>query len=73
MSKISFKDDYNRLDEIVKELADDQKDIDESIVLFKEGVELYKRCMKKLEEAQAEVVKITKDQIEEPFDGEHDE
>ncbi len=73
MSKKSFKEDYNRLDEIVKELADDQKDIDESIELFKEGVELYKRCSKKLEEAQAEVVKITKDQIEEPFDEEHDE
>ncbi len=58
MSKKSFKENYERLEEIVNNLAQEQKDIDEAIELFKEGIKLYKECEDKLNEAQKEVIKI---------------
>ncbi len=58
-NKKSFKENYERLEEIVDNLSNDQKDIDEAIELFKEGIKLYKECENKLNEASKEVIKIT--------------
>lgn len=55
-----FKENYDRLEEIINELSKENKDIDKSIELFKEGIELYKKCEKELSVAEEEVVKILK-------------
>lgn len=62
--KKSFKENYKRLEEIVDALSNEEKDIDEAIELFKEGIKLYKACDLKLKEASKEVVKITEDSEE---------
>ncbi len=63
-NKKSFKENYERLEEIVDNLSNDQKDIDEAIELFKEGIALYKECENKLNEASKEVIKITNNEEE---------
>ena len=63
----TFKEQYERLEEIVEELSEDSKDIDESIKLFREGITKYKECEKKLNEAQKEVMLLTKE-IEEQYE-----
>ncbi|MFV0288115.1 MAG: exodeoxyribonuclease VII small subunit [Mycoplasmatales bacterium] len=71
MAKKTFKEQYDRLEEIVKLLAEEQKDIDNSIELFKEGIELYKQCEAKLNEAQKEVTKLTTTGQEENYEEEN--
>lgn len=61
----SFKENYEKLEDIVEKLSDDTKDIDESIELFKEGIELYQNCKNKLNAAEEEVVKLLKENGEE--------
>ncbi len=60
----TFKENYERLEEIVENLSNDQKDIDEAIDLFKEGIKIYKECESKLNEAEKEVIKITENKEE---------
>lgn len=65
MEKNKFKDKYQKLEEIVTELSEQEQDIDKSIELFKEGIKLYKECQKDLSSAQEEVVKILAENGEE--------
>lgn len=65
MPKKSFKQNYERLEEIVNELSQEQKDIDQAIDLFKEGIDLYKECSNKLTDAKQKVMKITEESEEE--------
>ncbi len=64
----SFKEQYERLEQIVIDLSNEEQDIDKSIELFKEGIKLYKDCEKKLNEAQNEITKLTKEGEEIPYE-----
>lgn len=61
----TFKENYEELEKIVEQLSEENKDIDESIAKFKEGMELYKKCQEELNAAKEEVVKILKENGEE--------
>ena len=48
-----------RIDEIVVRLEDQALKLDESLVLYEEGVSLVAFCRKKLEEAQRRITSLT--------------
>lgn len=55
---IKFEEALEKLAEINEKLESDEISLDDSIKLFKEGIELSKLCQKKLDEAKLEIEKI---------------
>ncbi len=56
----SFEASMTRLEEIVKQLEDGSVPLEESMKLFQEGTALAGSCGKLLDEAELEIVKLTK-------------
>lgn len=56
--EIKFEEALERLTEINEKLESEEISLDDSIKLFKEGLELSKLCQKKLDEAKLEIEKI---------------
>lgn len=54
---IKFEEALDKLAEINEKLESDEISLDESIKLFKEGLELSKLCQKKLDDAKLEIEK----------------
>lgn len=59
MDKLNFEDAMKRIDEIVERLEDSTLKLDDSLVLYEEGVSLVAHCRKKLEEAQRRITYLT--------------
>ena len=55
---IKFEEALERLAEINEKLESDEISLEDSVKLFKEGLELSKLCQKKLEEAKLEIESI---------------
>ncbi|MBQ8120570.1 MAG: exodeoxyribonuclease VII small subunit [Ruminococcus sp.] len=62
---MSFETDISRLNEIVKKLEGADLTLDESLDLYKEGVELSVRCKKTLEQAKLTVIQMDGDNTDE--------
>ena len=58
---LGFEQSLERLEIIVEKLESGELALDESLKLFKEGVELSKYCSSKLSTAQQEVKKVVVD------------
>ncbi|MBQ3531790.1 MAG: exodeoxyribonuclease VII small subunit [Oscillospiraceae bacterium] len=56
--EIKFEEALERLAEINEKLESKEISLDDSIKLFKEGLELSKLCQKKLDEAKLEIEKV---------------
>lgn len=71
MSKYTFEENMQRLEQIVRAMERGDVALEESLKLFREGTELVERCGKLLDEAEFQVKKITKDEngapVEEAF------
>ena len=57
-NEIKFEEALERLAQINEELDSENISLDDSVKLFKEGIELSKLCQKKLDEAKLEIEKI---------------
>ena len=71
ITKMSFEDALNELEEIVEGIESGKGALDDSIHAYERGVALKKHCETKLREAQARVEKImpgTEGPKSEPFD-----
>ncbi|MBR2638991.1 MAG: exodeoxyribonuclease VII small subunit [Oscillospiraceae bacterium] len=55
---IKFEEALEKLAEINQKLESDEISLEESVNLFKEGLELSKLCQKKLDEAKLEIEKF---------------
>ena len=55
---IKFEEALEKLAEINGKLESDEISLEDSVKLFKEGLELSKLCQKKLDEAKLEIEKI---------------
>lgn len=64
---ISFEEAVERLEKIVRMLESGSVPLDDSLVLFEEGVELVKTCNSKLDVVQQKITLLTKDG-ETPFE-----
>ena len=51
-----------RLEKIVDDLEKGEMDIDKSLEIFEEGIKMSRVCSKKLNEAEAKIEKLTKNQ-----------
>ena len=59
--KISYEHALKELEEIVEKLEIDKASLNESVEMFKKGVELYKYCNSLLSKAEGEVKLILND------------
>ena len=57
----SFESALSRLEELVRVLDSGEKGLDESLVLFEEGVSLVRFCTEKLDTAEQKVKILMKD------------
>ena len=62
MGEIKFEKAIQRLEKIVDDLEKGEMDIDKSLEIFEEGIKMSRVCSKKLNEAEAKIEKLTKDQ-----------
>ena len=65
--KVKFEVAIKRLEEIVSCLEKGQVDLDESLNLFQEGVNLIKTCEEKLKEVDEKTAKILEGLEEKEF------
>lgn len=74
MSKKSFEDNMQRLEQIVQIIEQGDVPLEESLKLFQEGTKLVQKCQNMLDKAQLQVTEITAgtdgEPIEEDFDAE---
>lgn len=56
--EIKFEEALNKLAEINEKLESDEISLEDSVKLFKEGLELSRFCQKKLDEAKLEIERI---------------
>lgn len=65
MGELKFEEALVRLEEIVRNLEQGEASLDESLLLFEEGVRLARFCNEKLDEAEAKIeIMINEGQIE---------
>ena len=57
--EMNFEEALDRLSKINEKLESEEISLDESLKLFKEGVELSKLCQKKLDDAKQEIEQLT--------------
>jgi len=62
MSEIKFEKAIQRLEKIVDDLEKGELDIDKSLEIFEEGIKMSRVCSKKLNEAEAKIEKLTRNQ-----------
>jgi len=70
--ELDFETAFNRLEEIVRKLENDEISLEESLELFQEGVKLYRFCREKLEKAKLKVMDVLKE-MEEGYERIEDE
>ena len=56
--EMKFEEALNKLAEINEKLSEEDISLEDSVKLFKEGVELTKLCQKKLDDAKQEIEQI---------------
>jgi exodeoxyribonuclease VII, small subunit len=61
LSQLSFEDALRALESIVRRLESGDVPLDESISLYAQGEELRKRCLERLQAAEARIQKLTID------------
>ena len=62
MGEVKFEKAIQRLEKIVDDLEKGELDIDKSREIFEEGIKMSRVCSKKLNEAEAKIEKLTRDQ-----------
>ena len=58
---LSFEELVTKLEEVTNKLEKDNLNLDESIKLFEEGMEISKKCNKRLEEAEKKITILLQD------------
>ena len=56
--ELNIEEGLDKLENIVEELEDQSLDLDKSVKLFQEGVELADKLKEKLNEAEVEIKKV---------------
>jgi len=57
---MSFEESIKKLEEIVKELEDENISLEESMEKFEMGIKLSSNCLKKLNEAEGKIEELTR-------------
>ena len=62
MGELKFEKAIQSLEKIVDDLEKGELDIDKSLEMFEEGIKMSRVCSKKLNEAEAKIEKLTRNQ-----------
>lgn len=62
MAEMKLEKAMRRLEDIVEELEKGELDIDKSLEIFEEGIKMSRLCSKKLNEAEAKIEKLTRNE-----------
>ena len=62
MGELKFEKAIQRLEKIVDDIEKGELDIDKSLEMFEEGIKMSRVCSKKLNEAEAKIEKLTRNQ-----------
>lgn len=62
MSKNTFEENLMKLEKIVKQLEAGEISLEESLIIYKEGMDLLNKCKNKLETVEKEIEIITQDE-----------
>ena len=62
MGELKFEKAVQRLEKIVDDLEKGELDIDKSLEMFEEGIKMSRICSNKLNEAEAKIEKLTRNQ-----------
>lgn len=60
IEEMSFEESVRKLEEIVKELEDENISLEESMKKFEMGIKLSSSCLKKLNEAESRIEELTR-------------
>ncbi|MDD5622094.1 MAG: exodeoxyribonuclease VII small subunit [Actinomycetota bacterium] len=60
IDKMSFEESIKKLEEIVRELEDENISLEESMEKFESGIKLSSNCLKKLNEAEGKIEELTR-------------
>ena len=58
MEKNNFEESMKRIETIIEKLENDELNLDESIKLYQEGIDLTSSCYNKLNEVEKQSIKI---------------
>jgi len=58
MSKLSFEENLEKLEALVKKLESGENSLDEAVKLYQEGIALAKICHEELKNAEEVIVKL---------------
>lgn len=67
----NYEENYNKLEQIIKNMESGELSLDESIKNYEEGVKLLNKLYKKLNSAEGKI-KIVTNGVEQNFGGEND-
>jgi len=69
---VTFEQNFNRLQEIVRQLEEGDLPLQTSLELFEEGIHLFRRCQEELSKAEGKISELVKSVDQEwetiPFD-----
>ena len=68
VDELTFEESLKRLEEIVEKLEDGKLSLNESLVLYEEGVKLSRECNRQLTEVQGRLEALIKDGATEPLE-----
>ncbi len=60
IEKMSFEESITKLEEIIKELEDENISLEESMEKFDMGIKLSSNCLKRLNEAEGKIEELTR-------------
>ena len=60
IEKMSFEESIKKLEEIIKELEDENVSLEESMEKFEMGIKLSSNCLRKLNEAEGKIEELTR-------------
>ena len=66
MKKLKYEEKVNRLEKVIKYLQEERLDLEESVKLYEEGLQLYQSCKEELDGMEMKL-KIILDGKEETF------
>lgn len=66
MKKLKYEEKVNRLEKVIKSLQEERLDLEESVKLYEEGLQLYQSCREELDGMEMKL-KIILDGKEETF------
>lgn len=67
IDKMSYEEAYLELENILRALEDRNTGLDKALEMYEEGIALYRRCNKLLNEAELKIKKFNEEGIEEDF------